>query len=210
MDGFDLDAEENNEVDGVLSYQGEDFRAEISGFYSHINNFILVHRGDSAANIVAHRMGGEFSAAYDLHEYLTLQGNVSYVYGKNLTQNEALAQTPPLEALVGLDFHYGDFRAVVNTRFVDKQTRVHEGYGNVLALDTTPTTGFITSSLELAYKPHPAIEFKFGVDNIFDKAYTEHLNRNASASAAGPSISKLNEPGRSFWGRVSIDFDYPS
>lgn len=210
MDAFDLDAEENNEVDGVLSYQGEDFRAEISGFYSHINNFILVHRGDSAENIVAHRMGGEFSAAYDLHEYLTLQGNVSYVYGKNITQNEALAQTPPLEAMVGLDFHYGDFRAVVNTRFVDKQTRIHEGYGNVLALDTTETTGFITSALELAYKPHPAIEFKFGVDNIFDKAYTEHLNRNASSSAAGPTITKLNEPGRSFWGRISIDFDYPS
>ncbi len=210
MDGFDLDAEENNEVDGVLAYQGDDFRAEISGFYSHINNFILVHRGDSAANIVAHRMGGEFSAAYDLHEYLTLQGNVSYVFGKNLTQNVPLAQTPPLEAMVGLDFHYSDFRAVIKTRFVDKQIRIHEGYGNVLALDTTPTTGFITSSLELAYKPHPAIELKFGVDNIFDKAYTEHLNRNGSASAAGPSLSKLNEPGRSFWGRVSIDFDYPS
>ncbi|MCK5898324.1 MAG: TonB-dependent receptor [Methylococcales bacterium] len=209
-DGFDLKQERNNEVDLALAYQGDKFKAELSGFYSHITDFILVHRGDSADNIVAQRVGAEFTTSYALHDYLTVRGQVSYVHGRNLTQNVALAQTPPLEGTIGLNFHYGDFTAMINTRLVQEQKRVHASYGNSLALDTTPTIGFITSSLELGYKPHPAVEFKFGMDNIFDKTYTEHLNRNASASSGGPSVLKLNEPGRSFWGRISIDFDYPS
>ncbi|MCK5871424.1 MAG: TonB-dependent receptor, partial [Methylococcales bacterium] len=209
MDGFDLKQERNNEFDAALTYQGDKFQAELSGFYSHISDFILVHRGDAANNIVAQRVGAEFSTSYDLHEYLTVKGSVAYTHGRNLTQNVALAQTPPLEGTIGLNFHYGDFTAMINTRLVQEQKRVHAGYGNTLALDTTPTIGFVTSSLQLGYKPHPAVEFKFGMDNIFDKAYTEHLNRNASASVGGPSVLKINEPGRSFWGRVSIDFDYP-
>ncbi|MCK5925796.1 MAG: TonB-dependent receptor, partial [Methylococcales bacterium] len=150
-DGFDLKQERNDEVDMALAYQGDKFNAELSGFYSHITDFILVHRGDSAANIVAQRFGAELTTSYALHEYVTLKGQVSYVHGRNLTQNVALAQTPPLEGTIGLDFHYGDFSAVINTRLVQEQKRIQAGYGNSLALDTTPTIGFITSSLALGY-----------------------------------------------------------
>lgn len=207
MDGFSLDEERNDEVDAMLSYQGDDFNFEVSAFYSYISDFILVHRGDSVANINAHRTGGEINASYDLFDFLTMRGNVAYVYGQNLTQNVPLAQTPPLEGNISLNYNQGPFDAKFNTRLVSEQTRIHQGFGNVLALDTTPTGGFVVSSLELGYKPHPAIEFKFGIDNLFDKTYSEHISRNSSP-VAGPA-TKINEPGRAYWGRISINLDYP-
>ena len=209
MDGFELDEERNDEIDAMVSYQSESLTAEASAFYSYISDFILVHQGDSAANINAQRVGGELNVAYQLTDEIQAIGNLSYVYGQNLSQHTALAQTPPLESTIGLNYQSKLFNASFKTRLVDNQNRFHKDYGNVLALDSTATEGFIVSSLQLGYTPHPMVELKFGVDNLFNKTYSEHLNRSASASVGGPSASKLNEVGRSFWGRISINFDYP-
>ncbi|RLA25071.1 MAG: hypothetical protein DRQ62_03655 [Gammaproteobacteria bacterium] len=209
MDGFDLNAEKNNEFDAMVSYQNEKFSSEFSIFYSHISDFILVHLGDRANNVNAQRTGGELLLGYNITDYISMTGNLSYVYAQNLTQNTPLAQTPPLEGNIGLNYDDGVFYGAVNTRLVASQDRIHPGYGNVIALDSTPTAGFVTASLQLGYTPHPLVKFQFGIDNLFYKNYAEHLNRSA-ASAAGPAIRKLSEPGRAYWGRITIDFDYPA
>ena len=74
-----------------------------------------------------------------------------------------------------------------------------------LAWAGMPKTSFRKNS----DSPNPLVKFQFVIDNIFDKTYAEHLNRSA-ASAAGPAIRKLVEPGRAYWGRITIDFDYPA
>lgn len=209
MDGFFLNPEKNDEFDAMASYQGEKFSAEASIFYSYINDFILVHLGDRANNIDAQRTGGEILLGYNFTDNFSVTSNLSYVYAQNLTQDTPLAQTPPLEGNINLNYEDDVFMATINTRLVNKQDRIHPGYGNVISLDSTPTAGFVTASLKLGYTPHPLVKFMFGIDNLFDKQYAEHLNRSA-ASAAGPAIRKLVEPGRAYWGRVTIDFDYPA
>lgn len=209
MDAFALNAEKNNEIDAMISYQDALFTAELSAFYSHISDFILVHNGDSAANINAHRTGAELLLGYNITESFSVNGNVSYIYAQNLTQHTALAQTPPLEGNIILNYDDDSFSGSFTTRLVGSQNRIHTNYGNVLALDSTPTAGFVVNSLKLGYTPHPVVKFEFGIDNLFNKDYTEHLNRSASASAGGPSLVKLVEPGRAYWGTVTIDFDYP-
>lgn len=209
MDGFDLNAEKNNEIDAMISYQAETYSIELSAFYSYISDFILAHLGDRAANVNAQRTGGELLMAYYVTDAISVTGNLSYVYAENLTQNTPLAQTPPLEGNIGLNYDDGVFYGAINTRLVASQDRIHPGYGNVLALDSTPTAGFVTASLQLGYTPHPLVKFQFGIDNIFDKTYAEHLNRSSAASG-GPSLVKLNEPGRAYWGRITVDFDYPA
>ena len=212
FDGFALDAEENNEFDVELTYDNEGLVVKASAFYSHISDFILVRgigggvggTNNAAANINAQRFGGELNMAYQLNDYLTVLGDVSYTHGENLTQDVALAQTPPLEGNIGLRYQQGDFSGLISTRLVNSQSRIHKGYGNTLAIDSTTTPGFVTASLELGYKPHPMVNVKFGIDNLFNKNYAEHISRNSSIS-----ISKIEEPGRAIWGRISIDFDYP-
>lgn len=208
MDGFDLNPEKNNEFDAMITYQEDKVSAEFSIFYSYISDFILVHLGDRADNINAQRTGGEVLLGYNFTENISITSNLSYVYGQNLTQDTPLAQTPPLEGNINFNYQDDVYMVRLNTRLVNKQDRIHPGYGNVISLDSTPTAGFVTASLQLGYTPHPLIKFNFGIDNIFDKQYAEHLNRSA-ASAAGPAIRKLSEPGRAYWGRVTIDLDYP-
>lgn len=209
MDGFDLNKEKNNEFDAMISYQGDHFSSEFSIFYSHITDFILVHLGDRANNVTAQRTGGELLLAYHFTDEFSVTGDLAYVYGQNLTQDTPLAQTPPLNGNIGLKYDDGVFYGAVNTRLVARQDRIHKGYGNVIALDSTPTAGFVTASLQLGYTPHPLVKLQFGIDNLFDKQYAEHLNRSAP-SAAGPAVIKLIEPGRAYWGRITIDFDYPA
>ncbi len=209
MNGFDLNAEKNNEIDAMVAYNGDAFSAEVSAFYSHITDFIRVYQGDKAANVNAQRTGSEMLLAYHFTESFSMTGNISYVYAQNLTEKTPLAQTPPLEGNIGIHYDDGMFNGSFNTRLVNKQTRIHKGYGNVLALDSTPTAGFVTASLQLGYQPHPLIKFQFGIDNLFDKTYAEHLNRSSSGNGI-VSTDKLNEPGRAYWGRITIDFDAPA
>ena len=44
---------------------------------------------------------------------------------------------------------------------------------------------------------------KFGIDNVFDKLYAEHLNK---PNAFDPTVNQVNEPGRSLWARVNMNF----
>ncbi|NOQ14070.1 MAG: TonB-dependent receptor [Methyloprofundus sp.] len=210
MNGFFLNPEKNNQVDAQISYEGDKFTARLSAYYSHITDFILVHLGDSAANINSQSTGTELNLRYRLTDDFSITGDLSYMYAENLTQNTPLPQTPPLEGNIGLTYDDQVFYGSINTRLVNKQDRVQPLYGSVLALDTTPTAGFVTASLQLGYTPHPLVKFRFGIDNLFDKNYVEHINRSASASVGGPALRKLTEPGRTYWGRITIDFDYPA
>lgn len=58
-----------------------------------------------------------------------------------------------------------------------------------------------------AYKYNKNITFSTGVDNIFNKVYTEHLNRtDASSSLAFLTQEKINEPGRNIWFELKTTF----
>jgi len=207
-DGFDLKPERNNEFGAKVSYYGDKLAAHASAFYSRIDDFILIFRGDQANNVNVERAGGELSMEYFFTNEFSLSGNAAYVYAQNLTRNVPLAQTPPLEGTIGLNYNDGTFIASFRQRMVSRQSRIDPLYGNTLAVDSTPTASFMVSSLQLGYKPVRAVDLSFGIDNLFNKDYSEHLNRIASSPLGGPALGKLIEPGRAFWGRVSINLDF--
>lgn len=213
--GFEVDPERNDEVDLELSYGSEKFMAKLSGFYSYMSNYLLLSGTGTGfdgkrvliANRDVHRVGGELNVSYNLTDSLAVFGDVSYVYGKNITDDAPLAQTPPLEGNIGLSYQQGPFSGAISTRLVNAQTRIHEGYGNALAVDSTVSPGFVTASLELGYKPHEIVDIKFGIENLFNKTYSEHISRSTAANVAGSSNLKIHEPGRTIWARVSISLD---
>ena len=53
------------------------------------------------------------------------------------------------------------------------------------------------------YKVSERVSLDFGVDNLFDKEYAQHLNRS---SAFDPTQVQVNEPGMSAWIKVSAKF----
>jgi iron complex outermembrane receptor protein len=83
---------------------------------------------------------------------------------------------------------------------VAAQNRIAENQGNVVGKDYDKSAGFGVFSLNGAYKINNNLKLSAGVDNLFDKAYAEHLNlagnagfgypanrRSRSTSQAGPS-----------------------
>jgi iron complex outermembrane receptor protein len=44
-----------------------------------------------------------------------------------------------------------------------------------------------------------------GVDNLLDKSYAEHISKAGVAVSGFEQISRVNEPGRFFWLKASID-----
>ena len=45
-----------------------------------------------------------------------------------------------------------------------------------------------------------------GVDNLFDKAYSEHLNKAGNSAFGYASTEQINEMGRNFWAKLSFTY----
>lgn len=48
-------------------------------------------------------------------------------------------------------------------------------------------------------------QFPFGVDNLLDKRYAEHLSRSGAMVPGFEQTTRVNEPGRTAWLKLSID-----
>ncbi len=62
-------------------------------------------------------------------------------------------------------------------------------------------------SLNGGYRFNDALSLTAGIDNLFDRAYAEHLNLAGSADFGYPADPvRINEPGRSAW--VKLNYKY--
>ncbi|MCP5066142.1 MAG: TonB-dependent copper receptor [bacterium] len=204
-DGFSLDPERNTELDIGAYYGGSKITADLSVFMSQIDDFILTYNGVAAANVKARRVGGEAVVSYQIVPELVASAEVSFVHATNVTQGVPLAQMPPLEGALRVRYQ-GEFASMgADARMVARQNRIHPDFGNRLGVDTSKTPGFVVLSLYASVKPWPYADLSFGVDNLLDNNYHEHLSRLSSPVPGFVSRDKVNEPGRRFWLRLSVD-----
>ncbi len=61
-------------------------------------------------------------------------------------------------------------------------------------------------SLTGAYRVTRNVKLSAGVDNLFDKDHTEHLNKAGDAGFGFSAIQKVPAPGRTFWTKVDFSF----
>jgi iron complex outermembrane receptor protein len=61
-------------------------------------------------------------------------------------------------------------------------------------------------SLNAAYRVNENFKLSAGVDNVLDKAYSEHLNQAGNAGVGMSADERINEPGRSLWARLDVSF----
>jgi iron complex outermembrane receptor protein len=219
-----LNPESNTQFDAGMQWKTGDVTANAALFYSKIDDYLLTYSGTaigqcdptiSAAsgrfncgfNVDATRYGGEADLAWRFRPGWTLRGALAYVHADNDTMNTPLAQTPPLEGRLGLDYGSGAWTFGSVLRMVASQDRVQIGYGNIVGQDIGATPGFATLALNASYKPNRKVMLTAGVDNVFDKAYAEHLSRMDSVDAGLPTNTRVYEPGRFIWAKISATFD---
>ncbi len=219
-----LKPESNTQLDAGVRWKAGDMKASASLFYSKINNYLLTYSGtvigqcdpsiaissgryNCGFNVDATRYGGEADLAWRFQPGWTARGTLAYVHADNDTMNVPLAQTPPLEARLGLEYTSGAWSFGSVLRMVDNQDRVQVGYGNIVGQDIGPTPGFVTLALNASFKPNKRTTVSLGIDNVLDKTYAEHLSRADTVDAGLPTNSRVYEPGRFFWVKISGSFD---
>ncbi|KFF35855.1 TonB-dependent receptor [Pseudomonas aeruginosa VRFPA01] len=214
VNAFDkIKPEKTTQLDFGLQYNGDKLQAWASGYVGVVQDFILfsyregmMGSSTQATNVDARIMGGELGASYQLTGNWKTDASLAYAWGKNSSDGRALPQIPPLEARFGLTYEEGDWSAGSLWRVVAPQNRIARDQGNVVGKDFDKSAGFGVFSLNGAYRVTRNVKLSAGVDNLFDKDYTEHLNKAGDAGFGFSANETVPEPGRTFWTKVDFSF----
>lgn len=204
--------EKTTQLDIGANWRNGPLALSASAFYGQINDYILINwdRGQTR-NVDARVMGGEIDASWQFTPAWQGVASLSYVYGKNRTDSKPLAQQPPLELRMGLNYAQGPYSAGVLWRVVAPQHRYDLGSGGIVSngKDLGPTAGFGVLSLNAGWRPNKSVLLTAGVDNIFNKTYAEHLSKSGVDIPGNVSFvdTRINEPGRVFWLKAQIALD---
>lgn len=227
-----LNPETNTQLDAGLLWHEGDLSGSLSAYYSKISDYVLTNSHlastgiapcptgtpmmgmgatatyNCAFNVDATRYGLEAEAAWRFASSWTMRGSYAYVYAENDSMGVPLAQTPPQELRLGLDYGSGPVTVGSQVRMVARQDRVHVGYGNIVGQDLGPSAGFATLALYSSYRVTKAAQVSGGVDNVFDRTYAEHVSRaGANVSGYNPATTRVNEPGRFLWIKLNLALD---
>lgn len=217
VNAFDgIKPEKTTQLDFGIQYRDERLEAWASGYVGQVRDYILFDYQrnmmgsltSQAQNVDARIMGGELGAAYKLTENWRADATLAYAWGKNSSDGKALPQMPPLESRLGLTYSRDTWSVGALWRLVAEQNRIAKNQGNVVGKDYDTSSGFGVFSLNGAYKVNNNLKLSAGVDNLFDKAYAEHLNLAGNAGFGYPASATdpVNEPGRTFWTKVDFSF----
>ena len=140
--------------------------------------------------------GFELFSEYNPYSELVLYGTISYVRGEDTKNNLNLPLIPPLNGRLGFRFPIFDFlNANLNTTFSFKQDKISEG--------EKETPGYILLNASVASDKFRIgiinLTAVAGVENIFDKAYRDHLSTNRGLIDI--------EPGRNIFLKLRLSWD---
>ncbi len=214
-----LSPEKTLQLDTGTVWKGGKTTGSVSGFVAKVSDYILIDNVGCtsttgvgcSSNVDATRLGLEGDIRHRLAGGWSVWGSVAYIYAENDTMNVPLAQTPPLEVKLGSDYTAGNWTMGGVLRAVARQDRIHYNYGNIVGLDrASATPGFATLGINASYKPNKSSQVSFGIDNLFDRRYYEHVSMTNDTSITGYLASNTSEaiaePGRTFWVKGQVNF----
>lgn len=206
--------EKTTQLDFGAHYKTDRLDAWFAGYAGRVEDFILFRYGSGgmtgassrATNVDARVLGGELGSSYRLAPAWTVGATLAYARAENRSDGRPLPQIPPLEARLSAAYDDGTWSAGVLWRLVAAQKRIAPGEGNVVGKDFGPSAGFGVLSVNGSYAFDRRVKLSVGVDNLLDKAYSEHLNLAGNAGFGFPADTAFNEPGRTVWARVSVKY----
>lgn len=206
--------EKTTQLDIGAQYKNDYFQAWMSAYAGYVQDFILFdyqtggRMGSTtmARNVNASIMGAESGFTYQLNPSWQIGSTLAYAWGRNRTDSAPLPQIPPLEAKLTLSYENGPWSAGALWRLVAGQHRIAMNKGNVVGRDFGQSSGFGVLSLNTSYAFSKHAKLTVGIDNVLNKQYSEHLNLAGNAGFGFPSHTRVNEPGRSAWAQLNLQF----
>ncbi|KGM53533.1 TonB-dependent receptor [Lysobacter arseniciresistens ZS79] len=210
-----LDTEKTTQLDIGLHYRGRKVDAWVSAYAGRVDDFIqfrypaegMLAGSSIVSNIDAEIRGAELGVELRPAEHWKLGGTLAYARGEDADSGRPLPQMTPLESRLTASWDSRQWTAGALVRVVDGQDRVAPGHGNVVGQDLGPSPGFATLALNAGYRFDNGLQLTAGVDNVFDRAYSEHLNLAGNADFGYPADPvRINEPGRTAW--LKLNYTY--
>ena len=205
-----LDPEVNNQVDLTFALRRKHTTISVDLFASYLQDYIssfidstLKPRIPSSPGVrqylnigEAFKTGFEIAWHQDLFAGLHHHFSVAYTYGQDLELDQALPEIPPLDIRYTLAGSYlkKKLRPEVAFRHVLMQERISPEFGE------TKTPAFTLLDVQVSYQITPYLQARAGVQNLFDAAYYEHLNRSVVAMQR-----PIFAPGRNGFVGVTVD-----
>lgn len=207
--------EKTTQLDVGFQYKSERADVWVSAYVGRIGDYILFAYApggtmgpmSQARNVEASIHGAEAGADWRPADRWKLGASLAYAWGENRSDGRALPQMPPLEAKLSLGYDDKRWNFGALLRASAKQDRIAVGEGNVVGQDIGRSRGFAVFSLNGGYRFSDKLKLSAGIDNLFGRTYSEHLNLAGSADFGYPADPvRIDEPGRSAW--VKLDFGY--
>ena len=214
----ELDPERSSQLDLWIeaNYPKLTFNSNI--FIRRINDYITLEPTDlpkrlplspdtvfQYVNGKADFWGVESSIAYQLLPVLTVKTSIDYLWGKDKRVDEPALGIAPLgfDAGIRYDSKNGNYFVEGVLNVTDRQDRIAETRGE------RSTDGYQTVDIKSGIQLFDDLSFRFGVENLFDVDYVNHLNANnpfAGIPIANFSGLRVPEPGRVFNFKVEYSF----
>lgn len=166
--------------------------------------------------------GVELVGEVDLNQSLTGFGSLSWTAGRDLRRDdgrtttatplpgntlalptagdkEPLPSISPMETRIGLRLH----EAAANPRYgAELSVRIVAAQNQVAtSLFEQRTSGFATVDFRSSWQATDSITVVSGVENLFDKRYSEHLDFNPTVGG-----TRVRRPGRSLYSSVEVRY----
>jgi iron complex outermembrane recepter protein len=205
-----LRPERSTQVDLWVDARYPRWTAALNMFWQRIDDAITIEATDlprasamSAPTVFryvngdARYRGAEASARFAVTPAVTASASTAYLRGEDLTLDEPALGVSPWRGDLAVRWQpaaNGAFLQLAG-RMVSEQDRVSSTRGEV------PTPRYETVDLQAGLPLARGVMARVGVDNLFDRAYANHLNaRNPFTGSTVP------EPGRFFFARLSVGF----
>lgn len=211
-----IQPERTTQLDMGLQYRGERVEAWVSVYAGRMQDYILfdylpgmmgMGATTRARNIDADIRGGEAGVEWRPADGWKLGGALAYAWGEDRASGKPLPQMTPLELRLSASREYRRWSWGTLLRIVDDQDRVSTGQGNVVGRDLGPSAGFAVFSVNGGYRFSDRLQLTAGIDNLFDRAYSEHLNLGGNSAFGYPADPvRINEPGRTAW--LKLNYRY--
>jgi len=207
-----LDPEQSTQIGLGATRRSDTWSATLTPFYQSVRDFIQgepIARDDTAGLPVlqyqnirrAELYGAELAVSWNMHERLTFGASASHTRGRNRETGDALYRIAPLRGLASLVYQHEGWEAGVECEWAAAQNRVARGQQE----PTTPGYGLI--HLRFARELPAGVRVEVGVENVFDKRYTDHLGGvNRVAGSDVPVDGRIPGAGRFFYTGVNWSF----
>jgi len=212
-----LAPEQHYQAEIGLSWDGGPWSAGASLFHDWVDDFILrdrahgqagILRNDNATlyrNVSARLWGLELEGTLRWSQHWSSRLGLAYVQARNTSDERWIAQIPPLEGRLALDYRQADWHLGATLRFAAKQDKVDDSILTGSALDAGRTPAWAALDLVGDKQLGRNLRLQVGVENLLDATYAYHVSR-ANSDPFNPEAVQVNEPGRSLWLKVMAEY----